>query len=209
MHISPSKWLLLIGMFTISNGQIVNNADNDELLGPSDSQEHIYSAVEAAVISGNGDESITLDDGEEDYQFGQVQNNVNSVWNLSGDYEASGFGDGSLQSDMPVNGDNSFEVDDSVMQTKFKRNFETKVNHVLIGDLDDRLEEITMTSRGPKPGQKSLVIVFDATGSMKDDLEQLRAGAEKIIDEITKRNDNPIYNYIFVPFRDPCKWRFV
>jgi hypothetical protein len=63
----------------------------------------------------------------------------------------------------------------------------------------------TPTSYRPKPGQRSLVIVFDGTGSMLDDLEQLRHGAELIIAEITKKKDNPIYNYIFVPFRDPGK----
>jgi hypothetical protein len=61
------------------------------------------------------------------------------------------------------------------------------------------------TNLRPQPGQRSLVIVFDGTGSMLDDLEQLRHGAELIIEEITKKKDNPIYNYIFVPFRDPGK----
>lgn len=57
----------------------------------------------------------------------------------------------------------------------------------------------------PKPGQTSLVIVFDGTGSMENCLIQLRAGAKEIIDKFSDRDDNPIYNYIFVPFRDPCK----
>ncbi|XP_037039189.1 hemicentin-1-like isoform X2 [Bradysia coprophila] len=55
----------------------------------------------------------------------------------------------------------------------------------------------------PRPGQTSLVIVFDGTGSMENCLIQLRAGAKQIIDKFAERNDNPIYNYIFVPFRDP------
>lgn len=57
----------------------------------------------------------------------------------------------------------------------------------------------------PKPGQTSLVIVFDGTGSMENCLIQLRAGAKEIIDKFSDREDNPIYNYIFVPFRDPRK----
>lgn len=57
----------------------------------------------------------------------------------------------------------------------------------------------------PKPGQTSLVIVFDGTGSMENCLIQLRAGAKQIIDRFSDREDNPIYNYIFVPFRDPRK----
>lgn len=59
--------------------------------------------------------------------------------------------------------------------------------------------------RQPKPGQTSLVIVFDGTGSMENCLIQLRAGAKQIIDKFSDRDDNPIYNYIFVPFRDPRK----
>lgn len=55
----------------------------------------------------------------------------------------------------------------------------------------------------PKPGQTSLVIVFDGTGSMENCLKQLRSGAQMIIDKFINNDDNPIYNYIFVPFRDP------
>ncbi|KAJ6636826.1 Hemicentin-1 [Pseudolycoriella hygida] len=55
-----------------------------------------------------------------------------------------------------------------------------------------------------KPGQTSLVIVFDGTGSMENCLIQLRAGAKQIIDKFSDQDDNPIYNYIFVPFRDPA-----
>lgn len=55
----------------------------------------------------------------------------------------------------------------------------------------------------PRPDQKSLLIVFDATGSMHDDLEQLRSGAKEIINEMSARTDNPIFNYILIVFRDP------
>lgn len=57
----------------------------------------------------------------------------------------------------------------------------------------------------PRSDQKSLLIVFDATGSMHDDLEQLRAGAREIINEMSARSDNPVFNYILVVFRDPSK----
>lgn len=56
---------------------------------------------------------------------------------------------------------------------------------------------------GPGTGQMSLVIVFDGTSSMFDDLQQLRAGATAIIREVNQRSNHPIYNYVFVPFRDP------
>lgn len=55
----------------------------------------------------------------------------------------------------------------------------------------------------PSFGQTSLVVVFDGTLSMFDDLQQLKSGAKVIINEILARESNPIYNYIFVPFRDP------
>lgn len=59
-----------------------------------------------------------------------------------------------------------------------------------------------------RPDQKSLLIVFDATGSMHDDLEQLRAGAKEIINELSARQDNPIYNYVLVVYRDPSKFSY-
>lgn len=55
------------------------------------------------------------------------------------------------------------------------------------------------------PGQTSLVIVFDGTGSMYDCLVQLRSGAKLIIEKFAHSDANPIYNYVFVPFRDPGK----
>lgn len=59
----------------------------------------------------------------------------------------------------------------------------------------------------PRPDQRSLLIVFDATGSMHDDLEQLRAGAQEIVNELSAREDNPIYNYVLVVYRDPSKFK--
>jgi len=58
----------------------------------------------------------------------------------------------------------------------------------------------------PRPDQRSLLIVFDATGSMHDDLTQLRAGAQEIINEMSARDDNPIYNYVLVVYRDPSEY---
>lgn len=52
---------------------------------------------------------------------------------------------------------------------------------------------------------RSLVIVFDTTWSMDDDLQALRAGAAHIVKEMLKKEKNPIYSYIFVPFNDPCE----
>ena len=55
----------------------------------------------------------------------------------------------------------------------------------------------------PKPGQKSLIIIFDGTVSMTEDLEQLRIAARDIINDFSNRKENSIYNYILVVFRDP------
>ncbi|XP_035900028.1 hemicentin-1-like [Anopheles stephensi] len=77
------------------------------------------------------------------------------------------------------------------------------LSNVLLPDLNQTLVKHRESLLPPKDGQRSLVIVFDATGSMLDDLQQLRDAARLIIAEITQRDTNPIFNYIFVPFRDP------
>lgn len=60
----------------------------------------------------------------------------------------------------------------------------------------------------PRPNQRSLVIIFDGTASMHDDLKQLTDGAQKIVNELSMRDDNPIFNYVLVVFRDPSKKYF-
>ncbi|XP_062562795.1 hemicentin-1-like [Armigeres subalbatus] len=77
------------------------------------------------------------------------------------------------------------------------------ISNILIPNLEKSVPTIRRGYEAPTVGQRSLVIVFDATGSMLDDLKQLREGAKLIIDEITQLKNNPIYNYVFVPFRDP------
>lgn len=57
-----------------------------------------------------------------------------------------------------------------------------------------------------RPDQKSLLIVFDATGSMSSDLAQLRSGAEEIVNKLASQEESPIYNYILSVFRDPGKF---
>lgn len=59
-------------------------------------------------------------------------------------------------------------------------------------------------SEAPTDG-RSLVIVFDTTFSMGDDLQELRAGAAFIVREMMKKESSPISNYVFVPFNDPCE----
>lgn len=40
---------------------------------------------------------------------------------------------------------------------------------------------------------------------MHDDLAQLRSGAHEIINDLSSREDSPIFNYVLVVFRDPSE----
>lgn len=60
---------------------------------------------------------------------------------------------------------------------------------------------------GIPDGAGSLVFVFDTTGSMYDDLIQVRAGASKILSTTLERKVKPLYNYVLIPFHDPGKSR--
>ncbi|CAG4938169.1 unnamed protein product [Parnassius apollo] len=51
-------------------------------------------------------------------------------------------------------------------------------------------------------GKSSLVFVFDTTGSMFNDLRQLREGAEMIL-KTALEESNIIADFVFVPFHDP------
>lgn len=67
-------------------------------------------------------------------------------------------------------------------------------------EIEEALEN-NMTKRN---SSVSLAFVFDSTGSMWDDLEQLKEGAGAIMTTMMERQlENPIYNYILVPFHDP------
>ena len=52
-------------------------------------------------------------------------------------------------------------------------------------------------------GAASLAFVFDITGSMYDDLVQVIEGAAKILATTLSRREQPLYNYVLVPFHDP------
>lgn len=53
-------------------------------------------------------------------------------------------------------------------------------------------------SNGIPEGAASLVFVFDTTGSMYDDLIQVRAGAAKILATTLERKTKPLYNYVLI-----------
>ncbi|XP_075981813.1 hemicentin-1-like [Anticarsia gemmatalis] len=52
-------------------------------------------------------------------------------------------------------------------------------------------------------GKSSLAFVFDITGSMYNDLRQVREGAEMILNTALKES-NVIADFVFVPFHDPA-----
>lgn len=49
--------------------------------------------------------------------------------------------------------------------------------------------------------KKSLMIIFDGTGSMGDDLVGLGGAANEIVQFLSKKEDQAIENYIFAVFR--------
>lgn len=54
-----------------------------------------------------------------------------------------------------------------------------------------------------KEGAVTLAFVFDTTGSMFDDMQQVIDGAGKILNTVLEKFERPIHNYVFVPFHDP------
>lgn len=63
-------------------------------------------------------------------------------------------------------------------------------------------------AQAPPPGTSSLTFVFDKTGSMYDDLVQVREGAKKIFATVLEQREKLIYNYVLVPFHDPGRSPF-
>lgn len=53
-----------------------------------------------------------------------------------------------------------------------------------------------------RPDQKSLLIIFDATGSMSTNLAQVKASAQEIVVALAEHAENPIYNYVLSAYRD-------
>lgn len=64
----------------------------------------------------------------------------------------------------------------------------------------------TVSEQKDDEDSSSLAFVFDTTGSMWDDLVQVRHGAAKILDTMLTRADRPVSHYVLVPFHDPRKY---
>lgn len=57
-----------------------------------------------------------------------------------------------------------------------------------------------------RQNRRSLLIVFDTTKSMYDDLTLLRNAAKEIATNFEKRVKKPIYNYGLTLFNDPSEF---
>jgi hypothetical protein len=51
--------------------------------------------------------------------------------------------------------------------------------------------------------KRSLLIIFDSTGSMSTDLAQLRSAAKQIVGNFSARAEKPIQNYVLSVYNDP------
>ena len=56
------------------------------------------------------------------------------------------------------------------------------------------------------PNSFSLTFAFDTTGSMSDDLAQVKAGAREVLNITKQRSGGNLYNYVFIPFNDPSEY---
>jgi hypothetical protein len=65
--------------------------------------------------------------------------------------------------------------------------------------------QIIIVSVKAETPKRSLIFVCDATRSMKEDLKQLRDGADKIVDKFSGLKKHPIKNYVLSVFRDQGK----
>lgn len=54
--------------------------------------------------------------------------------------------------------------------------------------------------------KSSLTFVIDDTGSMTDDIRQVKIGANAIFDTVLDSNESQIENFVLVTFNDPGKF---
>lgn len=55
---------------------------------------------------------------------------------------------------------------------------------------------------GKKVKDRDLIIVFDTTSSMSDDIVQMRQNAEQVVKSFAAKKPNPVSNYILIEFKD-------
>lgn len=208
-----------------SDEKHTNTADNDYESPNSDGDayDEIYSDTEAfytdndnnnikKIVGGKSDDNTSIE-----YESNKFINIKNNQANGDGVKDVDTHSDKIINSKQSDTDKNYFNTIIDVQSKIVDSGIDASNTDVSIESSDffeqNELRAITtngkrdakVKSNGPNVGQTSLVIVFDSTGSMENSLIQLRAGAQLIIDKFAERDDNPIYNYIFVPFRDPGK----
>ncbi|KAL3078999.1 hypothetical protein niasHS_014781 [Heterodera schachtii] len=81
--------------------------------------------------------------------------------------------------------------------------FSSSVSSISVSDQSPGLIRNSTDQQEIAPGLSSLTFVFDRTGSMNDDLNQVRQGAKGILETVMKQRQKFIFNYVLVLFHDP------
>lgn len=72
--------------------------------------------------------------------------------------------------------------------------------------VESALDQVVPQSKSTWP-PASLTFVMDTTGSMHDDLAQVKEAVNVIFDSIIANPDVPVQNFVLVPFHDPGERR--
>lgn len=148
---------------------------------------------------------------------GRKKNPIRSIQNkLTDRYTDVMFGDSTYSDRGHVNNDltNSKAPESNHGQPHWFDNEPLLQSSLGVGaQLETEFPVNVLNKRNPKSAldqkdneaSSSLAFVFDTTGSMWDDLVQVRHGAAKILDTMLTRADRPVSHYVLVPFHDPRK----
>lgn len=128
-----------------------------------------------------------------------ADNSIDPIFNSENDHKWTKNDSNILENDQ-----NLFQSNAIGMRKKCFHNKQSE-RYILsiINDVDVNPIKRHSNAYSPRADQTSLVIVFDSTASMSSSLKELRSNARNIINKFSSKANNPIYNYIFVPFRDP------
>jgi hypothetical protein len=188
-------------VFNISVNDIVDNEQKHYFNYQADSKGHERQSPQSATqVSGSNTEQDQADNNE-NFAF----NNVFEVYH----YSRKPGPDGAVQnktlgqhieelvlSRLPSS-DNNKDSDQEESGDHEENNIPLGVE-ISPDEIDENEDEGTHSGA-------SLAFVFDSTGSMWDDLVQVKMGAERIMATMLELPDKPIYNYVLVPFHDPSK----
>lgn len=216
IQINPVVYLILVSTVIASENvfNISSDVDKDELWSallryelPSVGPDLKDDGIENNYDANSDDYTTKEEEEEEEAAYSDYDLNTNSEPSFD-------TPDRTIQQNDT---NNDSHVESSVEQVSVEPNYATanRDNSHVLSNLVEPLNDTRNDKRDaivekvkynrPKPGQTSLVIVFDSTGSMAGCLMQLRSGAKEIVEKFAQQDNNPIYNYIFVPYRDPRK----